>query len=170
VKQGSTRDDDDFIERQGPAFLAHLLRRLSDDLVEGDKLWHAELGVSTPPKTTSTMLALDERGSLSVTELAALLRQSHPLVIQWIKALSAEGLVETVRDREDRRRSLVSLTAKGRAEMPKLRRAIDDVAGAVRSLMGDVQPGVYEALWQIERMNRTHPFIDRIRDAAGRKA
>src|SRR5690242_12562275 len=62
----------DFIRRQGPAFLAHLLRRLSDELVRGADDWYPQVGVAAPPRTASTLLALDERGPLGVTEISAL--------------------------------------------------------------------------------------------------
>ncbi len=77
---------EDFIRRQGPAYLAHLLRRLSDELVRGADAWYPEVGVTVPPRTTSTLLALDEHGPLGVTEISTLLRQSHPLVINWISS------------------------------------------------------------------------------------
>ena len=105
---------DDFIQRQGPAFLAHLLRRLSDELVQGASAWYPQAGVTAPPRTASTLLALDEHGPLAVMELATLLRQSHPLVIVWIKQLKALGFVETRIDGNDRRRSVLSLTRTGK--------------------------------------------------------
>ena len=80
---------DDFIQKQGPAFLAHLLRRLSDDLVQQASDWYPTAGVTSPPRTISTLLALDEHGPLAITELAKLLKQSHPLVIVWVRELSA---------------------------------------------------------------------------------
>src|SRR5580692_6042293 len=87
--------DQDFIRSQGPAFLAHLLRRLSDELVRGADEWSPEVGVTAPPRTTSTLLVLDEHGPLGVTEISALLRQSHPLVITWIKQLQDGSLIKT---------------------------------------------------------------------------
>ena len=39
---------EDFIQRQGPAYLAHLLRRLSDELVRGADAWYPEVGVTAP--------------------------------------------------------------------------------------------------------------------------
>src|ERR1700727_226993 len=102
---------EDFIHKQGPAYLAHLLRRLSDELVRGAEAWYPEVAVTVPPRTTSTLLALDEHGPSGVTEISALLRQSHPLVINWINQLRAQRLVRTRVDKQDRRRTVVALTA-----------------------------------------------------------
>ena len=60
---------DDFIQRQGPAFLAHILRRLADELIRGAALWYPEAGVTAPPRTASTLLALDTHAALGVTEI-----------------------------------------------------------------------------------------------------
>jgi len=114
---------DDFIQRQGPAYLAHILRRLADELVRGAAEWYPEAGVSAPPRTTSTLLALEEHGPLGLTELAVLLRQSHPLVIDWRRQLLELGLVESQSDPEDGRRAILSLTPAGRREVRRLRLA-----------------------------------------------
>ncbi|MCD9026722.1 MarR family transcriptional regulator [Luteimonas sp. BDR2-5] len=155
----------DFVETLGPAFLAHLLRRLSDELVEADRQWHAEAGIRNPPRTSSTLLALDAKGPMSVTALAAMLRQSHQLVMQWIRTLQAEGLVESRRDPSDARRTLISLTRAGREQLPALRHTIAAVEHATRALIDEIAPGIYDDLWNIERELRREPFVQRIRNA-----
>jgi MarR family transcriptional regulator, organic hydroperoxide resistance regulator len=153
---------DDFIERQGPAFLAHLLRRLADELVRGGSLWYPQMGVTAPPRTASTLLALDERGPLGVTQLASLLRQSHPLVIGWVRQLDALGLVEARSDPQDGRRSVIALTGDGRSEILRLRGALVVMEQASRQLMDEAAPEMFGALWRMERAVRRQPFIDRL--------
>lgn len=153
----------DFIRRQGPAFLAHLLRRISDELVRGADDWSPEAGVSAPPRTTSTLLALDEYGPSGVVELAKLLRQSHPLVITWIKQLRDHGLIKTRTDADDRRRTVVALTAKGEAEVRQIRKALTRMAETSQALMDEAAPGLFEALWRMEQACRHASFADRLR-------
>lgn len=152
----------DFIRRQGPAFLAHLLRRLSDELVRGADQWYPEMGVTASPRTTSTLLALDEHGPLGVTEISALLRQSHPLVINWIKQLKAGGFVEMRADKADGRRTLVALTRKGHDEVRRLREALMGMGEASRALMDEAAPGLFEALWRMESACRRRSFAERL--------
>jgi DNA-binding MarR family transcriptional regulator len=158
---------DDFIRRQGPAYLAHLLRRLSDELVRGADAWYPEVGVTAPPRTTSTLLALDEHGPLGVTEISALLRQSHPLVINWIKQLQAQGFVRTRVDKDDRRRTVVALTAKGVGEIRRLRKALVRMGEASQGLMDEASPRLFDALWRMEQACRRASFADRLRHPAG---
>lgn len=172
------RDDEatgeDFIRRQGPAYLAHLLRRLSDELVRGADAWYPEVGVTAPPRTTSTLLALDEHGPLGITEISRLLRQSHPLVINWVRQLRKHGFVGTRSDSGDRRRTVVALTARGAAEIRKLRKALVRMGETSQELLDEAGPGLFDALWRMEQACRHEPFADRLRQpsmhAAGAKA
>lgn len=158
--------DEDFIRRQGPAYLAHLLRRLSDELVRGADAWYPEVGVSVPPRTTSTLLALDEHGPLGVTEISTLLRQSHPLIINWIKQLQAQGLVGTRIDKQDRRRTVVALTSKGVSECRHLRKALIRMGETSQALMDEAAPGLFHALWRMEQACRRESFEDRLRNSS----
>jgi DNA-binding MarR family transcriptional regulator len=161
---------DDFIQQKGPAFLAHLLRRLSDELVRGATEWYPEAGVDAPPRTTSTLLALAEHGPLGVTEIASLLRQSHPLVISWIRQLDAAGFIRSRADAKDGRRTVIALTAKGSAEVTRLREALVSMERASRQLMDDAAPGLFEALAQMDEACRQVPFSRRLRGAHAPKA
>lgn len=160
---------DDFIHAQGPAFLAHLLRRIADDLVQGAADWYPKAGVGAPPRTASTLLALDANGPLGVTAIAALVRQSHPLVITWIRQLEALACVETRADPHDRRRSVIALTRKGRAEVKRLRAALGPMEQASRELLDAAGPGMFDALWRMEQAGRERPFAQRL-EACSRNA
>ncbi len=168
-RKSSSTVKDDFIRRQGPAYLAHLLRRLSDELVRGADAWYPEVGVTVPPRTTSTLLALDQQGALGVTEISSLLRQSHPLVINWIKQLKGRGFVETRIDTGDRRRTVVALTANGVAEVRHLRKALLRMGEASQALMDEAAPGLFEALWRMEQACRREPFEGRLRGGVSRR-
>jgi len=161
----------DFIHDQGPAFLAHLLRRLADELVQAGADWYPTVGVGASPRTLSTLLLLDEQGPLGVTELASRLRQSHPLVIVWIKELSALSLVESISDSGDRRRTIVRLTPAGRREVARVRAALGAMESASRELLALAGPRAWESLWAMERGCRERPFVERLQAAAaGREA
>lgn len=155
---------DDFIQRQGPAFLAHLLRRISDALVDGAAEWYPEAGVIAAPRTTSTLLALDEHGPLGVTELAGLLRQSHPLMITWVRELNALGFIRSRSDANDRRRTVIALTAKGTAEVARLRNALVVMGDVSQRMLNDAAPGLFDALWRMEQACRGTPFAERLRE------
>jgi DNA-binding MarR family transcriptional regulator len=160
--EGNSLQRDDFIAGQGPAFLAHLLRRLSDELVQGAVQWYPTMGVTAPPRTISTLLALDERGPLGVTELARLLRQTHPLAITWIRELTSLSFVSAKSDPKDRRRSVIRLTAKGRAEVARVRAALVGMEQASVRLLDQGGEGVLAALWRMENACRDASFAEQL--------
>ncbi|HSN16570.1 MAG TPA: MarR family winged helix-turn-helix transcriptional regulator [Gammaproteobacteria bacterium] len=166
---GANTDEDlsqDFIRSHGPAYLAHLLRRLSDELVRGAEAWYPEVGVTAPPRTTSTLLALEEHGPLGVVELARLLRQSHPLVITWVKQLQEQGFIKTRVDTADRRRTVIALTAAGTAEVRRLRKALKRMGETSQALLDEAASGLFEALWRMEQACRDESFADRLRGSS----
>ena len=164
IKKAPRALPSDFIQGQGPAFLAHLLRRLADELVRGGSLWYPERGVTAPPRTTSTLIALDEHGPLGVTQIASLLRQSHPLVIGWIRQLSALAFVEARSDPKDGRRSVIGLTNEGRSEVRRLRQALVMMELASQQLMDEAAADLFGALWRMDKAIRRKPFLDRLRE------
>ena len=156
----------DFIERLGPAYFGHLLLRLGDEFVRGFEIRNREVGLIAPPRTHSTLRYLDREGPNSVTLLASALRQSHPLVITWIRALKELGLVTTASDPADARRTIVQLTESGRVEAKQAQRYEAVSAKAFEQLFRECDADVFNALWRIEKACRDRSFADRLRSAA----
>lgn len=153
----------DFVSSQGLAFLAHRLRRLSEQLVEASGDWLREQGLRTPPRAVSTVQLLYRDGSLAITEIASELRFSHPLILKLADQLVSLGLAETAQDTCDRRRRMVTLTASGRAEAGQLlqtNRAIAASYAEVLNVAGFDALGLVEAL---EQDCRSGAFADRLR-------
>ena len=156
----------DFIKQQGLSYLAHLLRRVSDELVAGVEIWSAGSGLQSPTRTRSTLMALSAHGTLSITEIAALIRQTHPAVITWARHLSEAGMVVQERDANDGRRTLIRLTDQGEKEVERLRKADNLIAAAYRDLMEEADADVFESLWRIEEACRRKSMQQRLADAA----
>ncbi len=154
-----------FIQSEGLTFLAHLMGRLSDRFVRGCEQWFAVQGLIAPPRTSSTLHVLHRQGSRSVTEIAGAINQSHPLVINWVRQLKALELVEATSDPEDRRRTIVSLTERGTAEVIRLLEADKVIARAYQTLLQQAGAPVFDALWRIEAATRDQSFFDRLVEA-----
>ncbi|PZU76378.1 MAG: hypothetical protein DI546_07960 [Rhizobium sp.] len=119
-----------------------------------------------PLRTHSTMFALDQKGQLSVTQLATVLRQSHPLALQWVGVLEKRGLVERHGDPEDRRRTMLRLTAKGTSAMPAIHHARAVNEQVTRCLMQELGDDLWDHLQRAEALLTTRPYIARMTSAA----
>jgi MarR family transcriptional regulator, organic hydroperoxide resistance regulator len=98
-----------------------------------------------------------------------LLRQSHPMVIKWIKRLRQQGLAKVSKDANDARRSMLSLTPKGRAVVKRLREILVTIEQAMTELADEAMPGLVPGLWAMERQLRATPFLERLRARASRE-
>jgi len=125
---------DDFIRSAGLFFLAHRLRRLSDEMVTECEQWFAKAGIIAPARTTSMLYLIENEGPQRITAIASVLRQFHPVTIDWVGKLKTLGLITTASDPVDRRRTIVSLTATGRQEVAKIRKAEAAITAAYASL------------------------------------
>lgn len=169
-RERSEQRQEDFVVSLGRAFVAHRLRRLSELLVDESASVRSERGIKSPTRSSSTLLLLEREGSLAVTEIAARLRLSHPLIIKMVDALTSEGFLSSEMDSSDRRRRCVSLTDAGRAEAKRVRAFTDLVDGALDGLSEEVGVDLYDVLVAFEDALHKQPFSERIRSATPRRA
>jgi DNA-binding MarR family transcriptional regulator len=160
----------DLIEKEGLPFLAHLMKRVSDELVRGCAVFYPEFGLRFSPRAASTLRTLDRLGSASIKEIAKAIDQSHPATLDWVNQLKLLGLLETHTDAGDRRRTIASLTEAGR-QQAELHRKFDDViAASYGSLLEEAGADLLEPLWRVEKLGRAKPFEERLRESADKLA
>jgi DNA-binding MarR family transcriptional regulator len=80
-----------------------------------------EAGGELGPATSAALATIERQGPLSPSELADLEGLKRPTVTRILGNLEKAGLVTRVRDPEDGRSSILSITAEGRALLRKLR-------------------------------------------------
>lgn len=156
----------DFIESLGAPFLAHRLKRLSECFVEGAQVFLREQGVDVPARSGSTLALLSAEPGLGVTEIAARLKLSHPLVIDLLRQLESLGAVRFETDSTDRRRRRVFLTDGGRATAARLRELNHVLAAAYGDLSREVGVDLRDVVRRIETAERGTPFLARLRALA----
>ena len=164
--------DGDFVKELGRAMLAHRLRRASELLLDGYERWLPATGVRVPARALSTMMLLAEAEPLGVTQLAARLRLTHPLMIKLVAMLEAGGFVTTGQDPLDARRRPVSLTARGRTQADLIERALRIMDQAFAELCAEIGSDLPAALDELDQANRREPLerrLHRISQQAGQK-
>ena len=160
----SKPEDVCFLEDEGVAFFAHLLRRVSDRLVVGFEEWYQEIGIEVPVRAASTLRVLHRTGPLPVTGIARKIDQSHPLVINRVRQLEKLCLVTTVNDASDRRVTLVALTERGSDAAASMITADKIIEAAYTKLFKDADADCFDALWRIEAACRAKDMGKRLRE------
>jgi len=104
-----------------------------------------------------TLLALDEMSGASLGELARRQRIDAPAASRTVAALVRRGLVRFQLDRDDRRRSRLSLTRTGEDLVRKLRPIADDLRARLVSGMNPAEEEALGALLRkvIRNLDRT---------------
>ena len=169
-RERSEQRQEDFVVSLGRPFLAHRLRRLSEQLVDELVEDRLRLGIKSPPRSSSTLLLLEREESLAVTEIAARLRLSHPLIIKMVEAMTREGFLTSSMDSADRRRRCVSLTEAGRAEARRVAEFTKLIDSALEDVAQEVGFDLYAALVAFDDALQKRPLSERLRVIAENKA
>jgi DNA-binding MarR family transcriptional regulator len=161
--------EEDFIVSAGLPFLAHRLRRASEQIVEATAVIQRHSGFTGPPKSISTLLLLEEEGPLGITEISNRLSLSHPLIIRLVRRLIGEGYVTQQSDPADARRRLIGLTDKGRRHVDYIREFMPVLSEAYGRLFQDMGVDLYSAVEKFEQAISERPLVDRLQEASSRK-
>jgi MarR family transcriptional regulator, organic hydroperoxide resistance regulator len=132
---------EDFPRSAGSAAIGARLRRLSERIDREADAIYAQHGEGFQQRWFGVVNQLDRRGALTVTQLAQLLKVSHPAVSQVVNALNAANMLVLQTDSDDGRRRLLALSPLGQAAATRMRplwdaldqlgRALDAEAGGV---------------------------------------
>jgi DNA-binding MarR family transcriptional regulator len=80
-----------------------------------------EAGTDLGPSQVAALATIERHGPLSPSELAELERIKRPTATRILRHLEEAGLVERVKDPDDGRGSILSITAAGRTHLRRLR-------------------------------------------------
>jgi DNA-binding MarR family transcriptional regulator len=80
-----------------------------------------EAGTDLGPSQVAALATIERHGPLSPSELAEFERIKRPTATRILRHLEEGGLVERIKDPEDGRGSILSITAAGRTHLKRLR-------------------------------------------------
>ncbi len=136
-----------------PVSAADLAVRLRLAVTRTARRLRQEADSSLTPSTAAALASVERRGPLTPSELAAIEGIQRPSATRVIARLEAEGLLTRAADPADRRSSLVSVTAEGRALLRRARnRKTAYLAHRMRDLPSDDLAALERAADVLERM------------------
>src|SRR4051794_23434298 len=119
-----------------------------------------EAGADLSPSLTSALASIDRHGPLTPSELAAHERVQRPTATRVLARLEEAGLIDRAADPADRRSSLISATAEGRALLRRQRSRKDlFLAQRLASLDAD----------DLATLERAAAILERVLDGEGRR-
>jgi DNA-binding MarR family transcriptional regulator len=112
-----------------------------------------EAGTDLGPSQVAALATIERHGPLSPSELAEFERIKRPTATRILRHLEDAGLVERVKDPEDGRGSILSVTAAGRTHLKRLReRKTAYLASRLDKLPAEDRRTLEKAAELLERM------------------
>src|ERR1700723_562511 len=140
----------DYIRSHGSAGVGARLRRLSERIDRESNAVYAHLGLHFEQRWMGVLMLLDERGEMTVGELAEALRITQPSVSQTLRSLRAARIVSDKADPRDSRRRIQRLSPKGLQFVEHVRPAW----GALMQTARDLDREGIDLLTPIDRIEK----------------
>ncbi len=150
----------DFVAELKYLGLSVRLKRISENMVYGGRNLYRHLGLDIEPNWYLLLLLLKEHQQLSITEMADYLRFSHPSIIGMVKKMKSRRYLESSIDPNDSRRQLVELSAKAKAELPRLEQIWEAGEIGVRKLF-EPDDDFLDKLALLEQQYAEFDFMER---------
>jgi DNA-binding MarR family transcriptional regulator/GNAT superfamily N-acetyltransferase len=141
----------DLIKHLGELAFATRLKRLAESLQADVGRIYREMDVDFEPKWFTMLYALYHNEMMSVNELSALLKLTHPAIIQFAEQMQGKRLVQFVKDKKDARKKLIRLTEKGRNVFKGIEPILTEIEMANREFLRE--SGI-DVLGVVERMEK----------------
>ena len=154
-------------EQLGSLALATRLKLLSESLAKDVANVYRQLNIAFEPRWFTLFWTLKQKHTLTITELAQELRQTHAAAVQLTNLLEKKGLLISNKDKNDERRRQVSLSANGL----KLFNEVEPVLNAIEQANSDLlllsAPDFLANLEAIEQALEQKNMHDRILENLG---
>ena len=155
----------DVIADLGELFLGSRLKRLAERMQGGASRFVGEMGLKVQPTHMGLLAALD-RGPMTVGQLVEAVGASQPGVTRGVGQLMRMGLIETVRSKDQRQKTL-RFTRKGEAMMMRIKLQIwPRLDQAVKSITGGLSGGFLDQIAAIEKALVAKPLEVRAQQAS----
>jgi len=153
-----------FYNRTGKMALGSRLRRLSDMITEDAGRIYEAYGVDFQPRWFPVFYVLQEGDTKSVTGIAAEIGHTHVSVSQILKEMVKKGYVVEKRDRNDGRKTLISLSKAGQEVAARVQDQFRDVNQAIEKASASTAHDLWKAIEAWEVLLNDKSLLERVQD------
>ena len=152
----------DIFNQLGELALGSRLKRLSDQIMRhGARIYQAN-DIDFEPKWFPVFYSLSRKAPLRVTEMAQELGVSHAAISQVVRELLQKKLIKAVKDPDDGRKRLLSLSDKGLQLLPRLEEIWNDIAVAFHEMINAHQSNIIDSIREVEQSFNESPLDQRV--------
>lgn len=159
----------EFFTRTGKMAIGSRLRLLTAHLGDEAARIHEAYQIEFSPKWFPVFFLLAEDGEGAITEMAKTIGHSAASVSKLVNEMKKAGLVEGLPGQADKRRNVVTLTAKGKDLTEKLRLQWADVDAAVQGIMAEASHDLWAAIEEWEHLLESKSLLRRVQEERKRR-
>lgn len=142
----------DFFERTGKMAIGSRLRLLSERVSKEAAAIYGLYGVDIRPKWFPVFFSLSDNNPKTVTFVAREIGQTHASVSIIVKEMTKAGIAKEIRNENDLRQTVVTLTEKGQTLAEELIIQCRDVDRAIEEISKESAHDLWEAIAEWERL------------------
>jgi DNA-binding MarR family transcriptional regulator len=151
-----------FYEKVGKMAIGTRVRSLANVITQDAFKIYEAYGNELQPKWFPVFFALSHSEQNSVTQIAEYIGHSHVSVSKIVAELVKAGLVVEKVSSQDRRRSEVTLSTKGKAFARKIQHQYTDVLKAVEEISSQATHDLWAALQEWETLLNEKSMYERV--------
>jgi DNA-binding MarR family transcriptional regulator/predicted GNAT family N-acyltransferase len=152
----------DFFNQVGKLAIGSRLRMLTEKITEDAARIYKLYDIDMNPKWFPAFYVLSQGEAKTITNIAKEIGHSHPSVSKIISEMSEHGLVAEKKDKDDGRRNMVSLSAKGKVITKKIADQYIDVNQAIEQLSTQTRNDLWKAIEEWEFLLEQKTLLQRV--------
>ncbi|MCT3944354.1 MarR family transcriptional regulator [Elizabethkingia anophelis] len=152
----------DFIKTLGYKALDSRLKRISDRMSHDVRKLYKEIDIDIEPNWYLIFMLLQNRGEISIADIAESLGYTHPSVVVIVKKMSEKDYLHMQKDKDDKRKQLVSLSSKATEILPELELIWQSCESAILKLLSD-DLSIFSFLDDIDAELKANSFYNRFK-------
>lgn len=155
----------DFFEKTGRMAIGSRLRMLTDTITSDAAKIYEMYGIEIRPKWFPLLFVLADGKARTITGVAMEIGHSHPSVSNMVKEMKSKGLIRESADKEDRRRTLITLSAKGMRMAQDMEEECKDVSAAIDGIFSGTRHDLWKAIGEWEELLAEKSLLQRVKEA-----
>ncbi len=153
-----------YIKELGAIAIASRMKNLTEILFKDVKKIYKEQNLDFEPRWFTTIYLLNDKGKLSVTEIAKYINQTHPSVNQIANILEKKSLIICSKDKTDSRKRMLKLSKKGKQLVKKMMPLWKDIELSVINFLEENQPDFLQIIEKLEDSLIDKPMYKRVKE------
>jgi DNA-binding MarR family transcriptional regulator/ribosomal protein S18 acetylase RimI-like enzyme len=146
------------LKKTGEILSSQVARILSDEKIKFE------------PRGIYLLIILREQGQASIKEIADLLGMTHPAIVQMVNSLNSIGLITQSKSVEDKRKTLIELTVKGKEELNRIKPILTEIELAMESISNEIDANLKYWLSKLNEAVISKLLLQKVNEGLKQKA